>query len=66
MATIKMVFAISDVPPGEAAQILEDLKMAVESLIGQGKSGYANHERAVTGQDLVTLGLATDAQIEGL
>jgi hypothetical protein len=61
-------FAISSIPAnaGEMRQILQDLKMAVESLVGQGQSGAPKLERSITGQDLVTLGLASQAEIEGL
>jgi hypothetical protein len=66
LATIKVDFAISDVPAGAAAQILADLKLAVESLVGQGKSGFARREKAMTGQDLITLGLVSEDQVDAL
>jgi hypothetical protein len=66
LATITVSFAISDVPAGAAEQILTDLKLAVESLLGHGKSGYPRREKAMTGDDLISLGLVTEDQVDAL
>ena len=45
---------------------LNDLRMAIESLLGYGKSASPNGEKAVTGNDLVTLGLITEDDLRKL
>jgi len=63
-------FAIRAVPKeGDwkaLAAMLSDIKMALESLIGQGKSAAPHKEKAVTGQNAIDLGLATENELRTL
>ena len=52
--------------PDDTRQCIEDLKQAVESLHGQGQAAKPYLYRAMTAQDLITLGLVTEAEIMAL
>jgi hypothetical protein len=65
--SVTVSFTISD--PGGPEQLLDtvvQIKAALESLLGQGKTASPKLEKAMTGQDLVNLGLVSQAQVNAL
>lgn len=61
---VNITFSISDPGLVSDRQVLEELKLALESLLGQGQSDAPALEKACTGADLVALGLVTEAQVK--
>ena len=63
-------FAIGPVPRPKdwrtAIETIKSIKSAIESLLGQGQSVSPKAEKAMTGQDLVTLGLITEDELRKL
>ena len=62
-------FAIGPIPRTNdwgSTNILKNLKQAVESLLGQGKTESPKGEKAMTGNDLVKLGLITEDDLRKL
>lgn len=61
-----IVYSISDVTENNLMQVCQDLKNALEGLQGLLAAAYPNRNRAMTGQDLIDLDLATQDEIDGL
>jgi hypothetical protein len=66
----KPKFAIGAIPRPKdwmtTIGILQNIKAAIESLLGQGKTAAPKKEQAMTGQDLITLGLITEDELRKL